>query len=105
MGTIMLFSLLYEIFFRAQWLQPMSDTNQFNLLDSSLIRLLLRDQCHVLARAGRIPTDTSNRPIRIVGQFIKNRSLAGLSCSFGDFIWLFGVSGSSNTTLSQFAPQ
>ena len=27
MGTIMLFSLLSEIFFRVQWLLPMSDTN------------------------------------------------------------------------------
>ena len=27
LGTIMLFSLLYEVFFRVQWLQPMSNTN------------------------------------------------------------------------------
>ena len=31
-------------------------------MDSLLVRPLLRDQRHVLARVGRIPADTSDRP-------------------------------------------
>lgn len=89
LGTIMLFSLLYEVFFRLQWLQPMSDTNPsawipfwsglyYAINITSSLALVEYQPIHPVAQtivmlnviAGYLFLGIG---IGIVGQFIKNR--------------------------------
>ena len=89
LGTIMLFSLLYEVFFRVQWLQPMSNTNPsawiplwsglyYAINVTSSLALVEYLPTHPIAQAIVMLNVIAGYlflgiGIGIVGQFIKNR--------------------------------
>jgi hypothetical protein len=89
LGTIMLFSLLYEAFFRVQWLQPMSNANPsawiplwsglyYAINVTSSLALVEYQPTHPIAQAIVILNVIAGYlflgiGIGIVGQFIKNR--------------------------------
>ena len=89
LGTIMLFSLLYEVFFRVQWLQPMSNTNPsawiplwsglyYAVNVTSSLALVEYQPTHPIAQAIVMLNVIAGYlflgiGIGIVGQFIKNR--------------------------------
>jgi cation transport ATPase len=89
LGTIMLFSLLYEVFFRVQWLQPMSNTNPsawiplwsglyYAINVTSSLALVEYQPTHPIAQAIVMLNVIAGYlflgiGIGIVGQFVKNR--------------------------------
>jgi hypothetical protein len=89
LGTIMLFSLLYEVFFRVQWLQPMSNTKPsawiplwsglyYAINVTSSLALVEYQPTHPIAQAIVMLNVIAGYlflgiGIGIVGQIIKNR--------------------------------
>lgn len=89
LGTIMLFSLLYEVFFRVQWLQPMSNTNPsawiplwsglyYAINVTSSLALVEYQPTHPIAQAIVMLNVIAGYlflgiGIGIVGQLVKNR--------------------------------